>query len=121
MAGNASGSDVKDSTIQESEDSKKQQMIEAKEEAEANQVDVLNQTVLKIYELLDEVASGKSSFKVEVAGYGLTKAGGGASGGVAGLGSSSGSGGGGGLSSGGGGINSSSVSGSVDFGGWTSL
>ena len=115
MAGNASGSDVKDSTIQESEDSKKQQMIEAKEEAEANQVDVLNQTVLKIYELLDEVASGKSSFKVEVAGYGLTKAGGAASGGVAGL--SSGSSG----NSGSGSINSSSVSGNVDFGGWTSI
>ena len=123
--GNSSGSDVKDSTIQESEDSKKQQMIEAKEEAEANQVDVLNQTVIKMYELLEEVASGKSSFAVRVEGYGLIKAGsGGAQGGVAALtsGGSSGSNSGGGLGSGsGGGSNSSSVSGSASFGGWTTL
>ena len=128
-AGNSSGSDVKDSTIQESEDSKKKQMIEAKEAEEANKVDVLNQTVIKIYELLDEVASGKSSFSVKVEGYGLTKAGGGGSalGGVAGLGNAgtssgfggeltgSGSGGGGGMS------NSGSVSGNVTFGGWNTL
>ena len=73
--GNSSGSDVKDSTIQESEDSKKQQMIEAKEEEPANQVDMLNTMVLKIYELLDDVASGKRDFTVKVAGYGLTKLG----------------------------------------------
>jgi hypothetical protein len=116
--GNSSGSDVKDSTIQESEDSKKQQMIEAKEEEEANQVDILNQTVIKIYELLDEVASGKSSFNVKVEGYGLTKAGGsGAMGGVAGVLSGSGNSGSGGGSP----TNSTSVSGSVDFGGWTTL
>lgn len=71
--GNASGNDVKNSTIQESEDSKKQQMIEAKEEAEENQVDVLNETVIKIYELLDDVAHGKGCFTVKVEGYGLTK------------------------------------------------
>jgi hypothetical protein len=121
--GNSSGSDVKDSTIQESEDSKKQQMIEAKEEEEANQVDVLNQTVIKIYELLDEVASGKSSFAVRVEGYGLIKSGGGgggAAGGVAALGSgSSGFGGGGGGAAGGGASNSTSVSGTANFGGWT--
>lgn len=73
-AGNASGSDVKNSTIQESKDSKKQQMIEAKEEEEANQVNILNTTVLKIYELLDDVAHGNGCFKVKVEGYGLTKA-----------------------------------------------
>ena len=129
-AGNSSGSDVKDSTIQESEDSKKKQMIEAKEEEEANKVDVLNQTVIKIYELLEEVASGKSSFSVKVEGYGLTKAGGGGSsalGGVAGLGNagaSSGFGGGltGSSSGGGNGVsNSGSVSGNVTFGGWNTL
>jgi hypothetical protein len=93
-AGNSSGSDVKDSTIQESEDSKKQQMIEAKEEEEANQVNVLNETVIKIYELLDDVASGKSCFKVKIEGYGLTKAGsssGSALGGASGAGSLGGS------------------------------
>lgn len=114
--GNSSGSDIKDSTIQESEDSKKQQMIEAKEEAEANEVDVLNQTVIKIYELLENVAAGKNTFKVQVEGYGLTKAGsGGAQGGVAGLGGSQG----GSSGSKGLGVNSSGVSGSVDFGSWT--
>ena len=74
--GNASGSDIKDSTLQEAEDSKKQQMIEAKEEEEANQVTVLNDTVIKIYELLDDVVSGKQSLKVKVEEYGLTRSGG---------------------------------------------
>ena len=73
--GNASGSDIKNSTIQEAEDSKKKHMIEAVEEAEANQIDYINANVLKIYELLDEVASGKRNFTVKVAGYGLTNLG----------------------------------------------
>ena len=73
--GNASGSDIKNSTIQESEDTKKQLMIEAKEEAEANQIDFINTNVLKIYELLDEVANGKRSLNVKVSGYGLTNLG----------------------------------------------
>jgi hypothetical protein len=114
-AGNSSGSDVKDSTIQESEDSKKQQMIEAKEEEEANQVNVLNETVIKIYELLDDVASGKSCFKVKIEGYGLTKAGsssGSALGGASGAGSLGGS-------SGSGVSNSSGLGGNVDIGNWT--
>ena len=87
-AGNASGSDIKDSTIQESKDTKKQQMIEAKEEAEADEIDILNTTILKIYELLDDVAHGNSFFRVRVDDYGLTKAsnGGNALGGVTGLG-----------------------------------
>jgi hypothetical protein len=124
-AGNASGSDIKDSTIQESEDSKKQQMIEAKEEEESNKVDVLNTTVLKIYELLDDVANGGGSFKVKIEGYGLTKAGGSGSGsgalaGVSALNSSSG---GSNSSSGtaGSGVNSGGVSGSIDLGGWTMI
>ncbi len=119
--GNASGNDVKDSTIQESEDSKKQQMIEAKEEAEANQVDVLNTTVVKMYELLEAVASGKSSFNVRVEGYGLTKASSGAQGGVSALGNDGSSGGGGNniLTATAGSVNSSGVSGSVTLGGWT--
>ena len=45
--GNASGSDIKNSTIQEAADTKKQQMIEAKEQEEGNQVDVINKNVLK--------------------------------------------------------------------------
>lgn len=73
--GNASGSDIKNSTIQEAEDSKKQHMIEALEEERAHQIDYINANVLKIYELLDEVASGKRNFTVKVAGYGLTSLG----------------------------------------------
>jgi hypothetical protein len=74
MAANSSGGDIKDSTIQEANDSKKQQMIEAKEEAEENEVTIINTTVLKIYELLDDVVRGNSSLSVKVEGYGLTKA-----------------------------------------------
>ena len=70
-AGNSSGSDIKDSTIQEANDSKKQQMVEAKEEEEENKVDFLNTTVLKIYELLDDVAHGNANFRVKIDGYGL--------------------------------------------------
>ena len=88
--GNSSGSDIKNSTLQSAEDSKEQQMIEAKEGAEATQIDFINTNVLKIYELLDEVTSGKRNFNVKVAGYGLTNLGSntslsGAQGGVAGL------------------------------------
>jgi hypothetical protein len=51
-------------------------MIEALEEEQAHQIDYINENVLKIYELLDEVANGKRSLNVRVAGYGLTSAGG---------------------------------------------
>jgi hypothetical protein len=73
-AGQSNGNDVKNSTIQESEDSKKKQMIKAKEEEPANQVDVLNGTVLKIYELLDSVTKGDRTIRVRVDSYGLTGA-----------------------------------------------
>ena len=88
--GNASGSDIKKSTIQQNEDEAEKQVIEAKEEAGATQIDFINTNVLKIYELLDDVASGKRSLNVKVAGYGLTNLGSntslsGAQGGVASL------------------------------------
>jgi hypothetical protein len=70
--GNASGSDIKNSTIQKTEDDADKQMIEAQEEARATQIDFINTNVLKIYELLDEVATGKRSLNVRVSGYGLT-------------------------------------------------
>lgn len=115
-AGNASGSDIKDSTIQEANDSKKQQMIEAKEEEEANEVTVLNTTVIKIYELLDDVVHGKSSFRVKVDDYGLIKQN------SSGTSSSSLN----GIRSGGIGSSSRSTSsggnsGSVDLGNWTTI
>jgi hypothetical protein len=125
--GNASGSDIKNSTMQEAKDSKKQLMVEAQEEEEANQINVLNATVLKIYELLDDVAHGNGYFRVKVESYGLTKAGSSsAQGGVGALGSlgggsdysgngSSGS----NLSNGG--VNYGGINGSVDFGGWTTV
>ena len=124
FAGNSSGSDVKDSTIQESEDSKKQQMIEAKEEEEANKVDVLNQTVLQIYEILNDVANGDKSFKVKVEGYGLTKAGSSSTGALGGV-NGAGAAGGNGISNagngGGGSANGGGVGGSLDLGGWTTI
>ena len=88
--GNSSGSDIKNSTIQQQEDDTKKQVIEAKEEAEATQIDFINVNVLKIYELLDDVANGKRSLNVKVSGYGLTNLGSntslsGAQGGVASL------------------------------------
>lgn len=73
--GNASSSDIKNSTIQQNEDEAKKQIIEATEEAGATQIDLINTNVLKIYELLDEVANGKRSLSVKVAGYGLTSLG----------------------------------------------
>jgi hypothetical protein len=126
-AGNSASSDIKDSTIQESKDSKKQLMVEAKEEEEANYINVLNTTVLKIYELLDDVANGKGHFRVKVEGYGLTRAGSsGSLGGVGALDSlgsqSSGSNGGGhGYSTSVGSFNTNSINGNLDFGGWTTV
>jgi hypothetical protein len=129
-AGNASSSDIKNSTIQEAEDSKKRLMVEAKEEEEANQVTILNTTVVKIYELLDDVVHGGSSLKVKVEGYGLTKAGSASAQGGVGLLSSMGSSSlGSGFSDiystsgsgsfGSSGVNSGGISGNIDFGGWT--
>ena len=129
-AGNTSGSDVKDATIQEAKDTKDQLMIEAKEEAEANQLDIINTTIVKIYELLDDVSHGNSYFRVRVDDYGLTKASNnGSLGGVAALGGSGGSGSlgstttGSGLSSGllGGGLSANGVSMSATTDGWTGV
>jgi hypothetical protein len=139
--GNASVSDIKNSTIQSTEEEAKKQLIEAKEEAEATQIDFINNNVLKIYELLDEVANGKRSLSVKVESYGLTKLGNGpslssAQGGVAGLLSNAAAGGAvnnplnGGInnSSSGSSINSGSTGGTnfslgnaIDLGGWTMM
>jgi hypothetical protein len=131
--GNNSGSDIKNSTLQEAESSKKQQMIEALEEEPTNQVDMINSSVLKIYELLDNVANGKQTLRVRVDSYGLTGANNtNALGGVTGLsGSSNNS----SVSSGGSIANGSGSNsfgsgesgrngisgGSVDLGGWTMM
>ena len=126
--GNAAGGDIQNATMQEAADTKEQLMVEAQEEAQATQIDSINTTVLKIYELLDDVAHGSSTLKVKVEGYGLTKAGGGSSlGGVSALNNLSNSFGGGGItgSSSSGlsntGVNSGGIGGNIDFGGWTTV
>lgn len=119
--GNASGSDVRAATMAEASDTKKRLMIEAKEEAEANQIDSINTTVLKIYELLDNVTNGSAVFNVKVEGYGLTNATGGGGAGVA---SASARSGGSGFASeaslsGSGVASALGVTGNVSLGGWT--
>lgn len=125
--GNASSSDIKDSTMQEAANDKKQLMIEAKEEEEANQIDMINNNVLKIYELLDDVTRGNRSLTVRVESYGLTRAGSsspqGGTGALENL-SNTGS----GLTSSGstsngtvGNVTSSGIGGNLDFGGWTTV
>lgn len=70
--GNGSGNDIKNATIQESEDTKEQLMVEAKEQdEEAAKVTLINANVLEIYKILEDVTTGKKSFQVKMAGYGL--------------------------------------------------
>jgi hypothetical protein len=70
--GNSDGNSIKDSTMQSAEDDKKKLMIKAKEEEPTNQIDTINTSVLKIYELLDDVAKGSKTLRVRVDNYGLT-------------------------------------------------
>jgi hypothetical protein len=70
--GNANTSDILDSTLQGAEDKKKSLMVEAKAAEEVHQIDNINVNVLKIYELLDEVASGKRSLRVRLSDYALS-------------------------------------------------
>lgn len=120
--GNASSSDIKENTLASAKDEKKQLMIEAKEGESPNQLDSINGTVLKIYELLDEVAHGNKTLSVKVEEYGLTRtasASGSSIGGVSAAGA---------LSTGTGTAGSTSVNGilsdfrnqnSLNLGGWT--
>ena len=108
--------------MQEYADSNKQVMIEAKEEEEANELDTLNTTVLKIYELLDEVAHGNGYLRVKVDNYGLTKGSSNAAqGGVAGVNAITNAANSGALGSNvsSSGVNYSDFGGSVSLGGWT--
>jgi hypothetical protein len=74
--GSSSGSDIKDKTIQEGEDSKDQLMIEALEDdiehEQTHRLFSIDNHVIKIFSVLDDVASGKRNFTVQVAGYGLS-------------------------------------------------
>jgi hypothetical protein len=88
LVGNASGSDVKNATLQDAEDSKKKQMVEARDEESADDVVLRSQqAVIDIYNLLEEVAHGSQSLRVRVintpnvagggSGYGSSTHGGG--------------------------------------------
>ena len=72
LVGNSSGSDIKNTTIQETEEKSKKQLIKAKEDEPANQIDSINESVVKIYELLDNVTKGNQTLRVRVDSYGLT-------------------------------------------------
>ena len=78
--GNNNSSDVEKASMQEASDTQKQTMVEAKEEEESNQLDSINVTTVKIYELLDKVVRGENTFRVSVANYGLSSLFGGFSG-----------------------------------------
>ena len=65
--GNASGEDVKNATLQDAEDSKKKQMVEAKEEETSDDTVIRSQqAIIDIYNLLEEVAHGSQSLRVRV-------------------------------------------------------
>ena len=65
--GNSSGDDVKNATLQDAEDSKKKQMVEAKEDETADDTAMkADLAVVNIYNLLEEVAHGSQSLRVRV-------------------------------------------------------
>ncbi len=67
LIGNASGDDIKNATLQDVEDSKKKQMIKAKDEESADDTATkANLAVVNIYNLLEEVAHGSQSLRVRV-------------------------------------------------------
>ena len=114
-------------------------MIEAKEEYADTPIDMINTTVLKIYELLEEVTKGDKCFRVNVDSYGLTRVdNGNGVGAMSGLGNAGNGGGSGGFGGAGGGnsggtsqggatgsygggtgVTSGRVSGSIDLGNWS--
>ena len=67
LVGNSSGDDVKNATLQDAEDSKKKQLVEAKEDESADDVVIKSQqAIIDIYNLLEEVAHGSQSLRVRV-------------------------------------------------------
>lgn len=67
--GNSSGDDVKNATLQDAADSKKKQMVEAKEEETADDTAMkADLAVVNIYNLLEEVAHGSQSLRVRLVG-----------------------------------------------------
>ncbi len=65
--GNSSGSDIKNATLQDAEDSKKKQLVEAKDEESSDDVVIKSQqAIIDIYNLLEEVAHGSQSLRVRL-------------------------------------------------------
>lgn len=65
--GNASGNDIKNATLQDAEDSKKKQLVEAKDEESSDDVVIRSQqAIIDIYNLLEEVAHGSQSLRVRL-------------------------------------------------------
>lgn len=72
IVGNSSGDDVKNATLQDAADSKKKQMVEAKDEESADDVATkADLAVVNIYNLLEEVAHGSQSLRVKVINNGI--------------------------------------------------
>lgn len=66
MVANSNGQEMADSTMAAAEKDKEDQLIEAKDEMEDNEVTALNTYVLSIYKILDQVVSGESQFHVKL-------------------------------------------------------
>jgi hypothetical protein len=67
LVGNADGMSIKEQTLQGAEDSKKKQMVEAKDEESADDVAIrAQQATVDIYNLLEEVAHGSQSLRVRI-------------------------------------------------------
>jgi hypothetical protein len=118
--GNSSGDDVKNATLQDAADSKKKQMVEAKDEESSDDVVIRSQqAIIDIYNLLEEVAHGSQSLRVRVVnnanGAGGTGGGSGSGSGNYTIGDGSSVGSTGGL---GGGSLANSVNGGADNGNW---
>ena len=67
LVGQSDGNAIKDQTMQDAEDDKNKQMVEAKEEESADDVVLRSQeAVISIFNLLEEVAHGSQSFRVRL-------------------------------------------------------
>jgi hypothetical protein len=114
--GNSSGTDIKNATLLDAEDEKKQQMIKAKDEESADDVTTkANLAVVNIYNLLEEVAHGSQSLRVRVVNNASVAGSAGGYGGQNAIGDSSGNGATGAL---GGGTVANGANGNSDNGNW---
>lgn len=71
-AGNASGEDIKNQTMEEAQQDGKKQVQQASQELEQATSTDLNENLIKIYQLLYDVATGGGHFHVKIDDYGLT-------------------------------------------------